>query len=127
MSAPTLSRREREILDILHRIHPGSAADVRAEMGSPPSDSAVRTILGLLCEKGHVCREKQGRKFLYAPAAPEARARRSALSHLARTFFGGRTEDAFAYWIDQEADKLSDDELDRLAARIRDARKSRNK
>ena len=127
MTAPPFSRREREIMDILHRVQPGSAADVRAEMEDPPSDSAVRTILGLLCDKGHVRRKKQGRKFLYSPAATEGRAKRSALSHLSRTFFGGRTEDAFAFWIDQEADKLSDEELDRLAARIQEARKSRKK
>ena len=114
-------------MDILHRIQPGSAVEVRAEMDEPPSDSAVRTILGLLCDKGHVRRKKQGRKFLYAPATSEGRAKRSALSHLARTFFGGRTEDAFAYWIDQEADQLSNEELDRLAARIQEARKSRRK
>lgn len=125
MSTPSLSRREREILDILFRLEKASAGDVRESMEDPPSDSAVRTILGLLCEKSHVRRERQGRKFLYAPRTPRRRALKSALSHLVKTFFGGSTEDAFAYWIDAEADRLSDEELDRLAARIQEARKSR--
>jgi len=126
MSTEPLSRREREILEILFRIQNGSAADVRAEMSDAPSDSAVRTILGLLCDKGHVRRRKEGRKFLYAPGTSPGRAKRRALSHLVRTFFGGSAEDAFAYWIDKEADQLSDEELDRLAARIQEARKSRS-
>lgn len=113
-------------MDILFRIHEGSATEIRGEMDSPPSDSAVRTMLGLLCDKGHVRRKKDGRKFLYAPGTTPARAKRSALSHLVRTFFGGKTEDAFAYWLDHEADLLSDEELDRLSARIQEARKKRS-
>ncbi|QDV08170.1 Penicillinase repressor [Planctomycetes bacterium Poly30] len=125
MSTEPLSRREREILDILFRLRGGSAAEVRAEMSEPPSDSAVRTILGLLCDKGHARRRKEGRKYLYAPGTSPGRAKRRALSHLVRTFFGGSKEDAFAYWIDEEAGQLSDEELDRLAERIQQARKSR--
>ena len=82
MSTEPLSRREREIMDILFRLRSASAADVRAEMPEAPSDSAVRTILGFLCDKGHVRRRKEGRKFLYAPGTPPGRAKRRALSHL---------------------------------------------
>lgn len=125
MSVQPLSRREREVVDILYAIEGGSAADVLAAMKDPPSYSAVRAVLGLLVEKGHVRRRKEGRKYLYAPGTPPSRARRSALRHFVRTFFGGSNGDAFAYLIDEQADKLSDDELDRLAKKIEQARHRR--
>ena len=125
MSDTPLSRREREIMDILFRIQKGSVGEVLDEMEDPPSYSGVRAILGLLADKGHLRRRKVGRKYVYAPGTPPGRAKRSALNHLARTFFGGSTEEAFAYWIDDQAKELSDSELDRLAARIEEARKQR--
>lgn len=112
-------------MEILLRLRRGSAADVRAEMADPPSDSAVRTFLGFLCDKGHLRRRKDGRKFIYAPVVAPGRARKNAFMRLVRTFFGGSTEDAFAYWIDHEAAGLSDAELSRLAAKIEEARRAR--
>lgn len=111
-------------MDVLFRLGEGSVADVRAEMAAPPSYSAVRALLGLLAEKGHVRRRKVGRKYVYTPAVPAAHARRNALRHLVRTFFDGSTEKAFAWFLDSEAKELGDEELDRLAERIEAARRA---
>jgi len=123
MSIPALSRREREIMDVLFRLGEGSVTEVRAEMGAPPSYSAVRALLGLLGEKGHVKHRKVGRKYVYAPTLPASRASRNALRHLLRTFFDDSVERAFAALLDSEAKNLSDGELDRIAERISQARR----
>lgn len=117
-----LSRREREIVDILYRLGEASAADVLAAMEDPPSYSAVRALLRLLEEKGHVRHRLEGKRYLYAPRVSAATARRSALRHLMQTFFDGSVEQAVASLLDAEAAKLSDAELDRLAELIERAR-----
>src|SRR5262245_37559603 len=116
MNIPALSRREREIMDILFAASPLSAAEVRARMSDAPGDSAVRTLLRILEEKGHVTHEEQGLRYVYAPTVSLAKAQRSAVRALVDTFFGGSREEAVAALIDEK--KLSDDELDRLAQLI---------
>ena len=125
MSLPRLNLREREVLDAVHRLGRASADDVRAVMPEPPSNSAVRTHLRILEGKGHVRHEKEGRKFLYVPAAePEAEGR-SALRHLVRTFFAGSPEKAVSALLNETAAELSTEHLDQLDALIRQTRESR--
>ena len=122
MALPRLNLREREVLDAVHRLGRASADDVRAAMPEPPSNSAVRTHLRILEAKGHVTHEKEGRRFMYAPAVAPEVAGRTALRHVVRTFFAGTPEDAFATLLSETASDLSDEELDRLDAMIQQAR-----
>ena len=123
MSTPPLSRREREIMDILYAGEAVSAADVRARMPAAPSYSAVRALLRILEAKGHVRHEARGPRYVYSPVVPRARARRSAMRSLVDTFFGGSPEHAVAALIDESRSKLGRAELDRLADLIEAARK----
>ena len=117
-----LSRREREILDVLHRLGPASAADVRAALDDPPSDSAVRTHLRILEDKGHARHEQDGPRYLYLPVQSREVAGRSALRHLMRTFFDGAPDRAVAALLDETSADLSDADLDRLDSLIQRAR-----
>jgi BlaI family transcriptional regulator, penicillinase repressor len=120
-----LSRRERQILDILFRRGPSSAAQVQGELPDPPSYSAVRSLLGVLERKGHVRHERQGARYVYRPAAEPERVRRSALSHLVATFFDDSPEQAMAALLDLSDRHLSSAELDRLSQMIEGARRKR--
>ena len=122
MSLPPLSRREREIMDALFAESPLSAADVRARLPSPPGDSAVRTLLRILEEKGHVRHAQDGPRYVYSPVVSPAKARRTALRALVQTFFGGSPSEAVAALIDESRDQLAAEDLDRLAALIEAAR-----
>ena len=119
----SLSRRERQIMDVLHRIPRATAATIREEMPSPPSYSAVRALLRILEDKGHVRHSIDGPRYVYEPVAPRATMRQSALRHLVRTFFNGSTEDAVAALIDAADTKLTRKQLDDLARRIAAARR----
>ncbi len=122
-SSGGLSRRERQIMDVIYRRGRATAADVLAELPDPPSYSAVRAMLRVLEEKGHVRHEEQGARYVFLPVVPREKARRSALKQLVQTFFDGSTEQAVAALIDLSASKLSDQDLDRLAEFIEQARK----
>ena len=122
-SPDTLSRRERQIMDVLHRIPRATAATIREEMPSPPSYSAVRALLRILEGKGHVRHLVDGPRYVYEPVAPRATHRQSALRHLVRTFFNGSTEDAVAALIDAADARLTRKQLDDLARRIAAARR----
>ena len=123
MSAhPSLSRRERQIIDILYRKGNATAAEVMAGMPDAPGYSAVRSHLATLEAKGHVRHEKDGARYVYLPTLPRRNARRSAIRHLIQTFFGGSREQAVAALLDTTSSELSAAELDRLAALIRKAR-----
>ena len=117
-----LSRRERQIMDVVYRFGKVTAAEVLAELPEPPSYSAVRAMLRLLEEKGHVRHEQDGPRYVYLPTVNRDRARRSAMRHLVRTFFDGSTEDAVAALLQSDAG-MSDDELNRLARLIETAKK----
>src|SRR5215470_19201697 len=117
----TLTRRERQIMDILYRRGRATAGEVMEELSGDPNYSTVRTQLRVLEEKGHVTHEEIGLRYVYAPAIPRRAARKSALRHLVDTFFDGSAENAVAALLGGE--RLSDDELDRIAGLIARARK----
>jgi len=117
-----LSRRERQIMDVIYRHGRVTAAEVLAELPDPPGYSAVRAMLRLLEDKGHVRHEQDGPRYVYLPTVNRDKARRSALRHLVRTFFDGSTEDAVAALL-QADNGMSEDELARLAKLIDGAKK----
>ena len=119
----TLTRRERQIMDVLYRRTRATAADVMAELPGEPNYSTVRTQLRVLEDKGHVRHEEEGGRYVYAPAVPRHAARKSALKHLVETFFDGSAEQVVAAVLGGEASRLSDEELDRVSALIDKARK----
>jgi predicted transcriptional regulator len=119
----TLTRRERQIMDVLYRRNRATAAEVMAELPGEPNYSTVRTQLRVLEEKSHVRHEEEGGRYVYAPAVPRHAARKSALKHLVETFFDGSAEQVVAAVLGGEASRLSDEELDRVSALIDKARK----
>jgi len=118
-----LSRRERQIMDIVYARGKASAIEVLHEMQDPPTRTAVRTMLRILEEKGHLKHGKKGREFIYQPIKPRSRAGRSALRRVLETFYNGSLEKAVAAHLSDPTSEPSADELKRLNALIRDARK----
>src|SRR3954468_8068378 len=116
-----LSRRERQIMEIVYRRGKATAAEVMEDLPDPPTYSAVRAALRLLEEKGELKHEQDGPRYIYLPTLPRDRARNSALSHLMRTFFGGSAGQVVNALVEDE--RLSEAELDRLARLIERARK----
>jgi len=117
-----LSKRERQIMDILYRQGQASAAEVQANLPDPPSYSAVRATLRILEEKGHVHHHQDGPRYVFRPAVARDKATRSAIRHLVRTFFNGSAEQAVTTLLDESTSKLTTEELDRLAGLIDEAR-----
>ncbi|MHC5034087.1 MAG: BlaI/MecI/CopY family transcriptional regulator [Planctomycetota bacterium] len=118
----TLSRRERQIMDIIYRSGQASASDVLENLPDPPSYSSVRATLRILEEKGHVRHEKDGPRYVYLPIVSRRRARRSALRQLVNTFFDGSVEQVVAALLNAPEPDLTDEELDRLARIIEEVR-----
>lgn len=118
-----LSRRERQIMDIVYAEGRATAAQVREALPDPPSYSAVRALLRILEEKGHLRHETDGNRYVYLPTVPRGTARRSALENLITTFFDGSPRDAMAALLDLGKDELSDDDLARLSDEIEKARR----
>jgi BlaI family penicillinase repressor len=118
-----LSRRERDIMDVLFRRSRATAEEVMHELSGAPSYSTVRTQLRVLEEKGHVKHVEEGRRFVYMPAVARAAARKVALRHVVETFFDGSVERVVAALIGGEATRLSDDELQRIQALVDKAKK----
>lgn len=116
-----LSRRERQILDILYAKGTATVAEVQDALPDPPSYSAVRALLRILEEKGHARHQSQGTRYLYLPMVPRERARNSALTRIVTTFFDGSAAQAAAALVDSGS--LSDEELTKLSALIERARK----
>ena len=121
-SPAQLSRRERQIMDVLFRLGRASAGEVRAAMADPPSYSAVRAQLRTLEEKGHARHEEEKLRYVYLPKARPEQARKLALAHLVDTFFGGSASGAAAALLDASAARLNDAELNHLEALIAKAR-----
>jgi predicted transcriptional regulator len=119
----TLTRREREIMDILYRRGRATAGEVMEDLPGSLHYSTVRTQLRVLEEKGHVSHEEQGLRYVYAPAVPRRAARKSALRHLVDTFFDGSAEQVVAAVLGGEGSKLSEEELTRIADLVAKARK----
>lgn len=122
MTPGGLSRRERQIMDILYRQGKASANDVRDAMPDAPSYSAVRAMLRVLEEKGHVKHQEEGMKYVYSPVVAAGKAKRSAVKHVLETFFDGSAEQAVAALLDVSSSKLTREELDRMAALIEKAK-----
>ena len=120
---PALSRRERQILDVLYARGRATAAEVREGLPDPPSYSAVRTLLRIIEEKGHVRHEADGARYVYMPTVSHGSAQRSAMRHVLDTFFKGSATQAIAALLDEGAGKLSERDFDRLAALIAEARR----
>jgi predicted transcriptional regulator len=122
-SAPTqLSRRERQIMDVVYRLGKATVSDVLERLPDPPSYSAVRALMRILEEKGHLSHEQDGPRYVYLPTVPRDAAQASALSHLVRTFFGGSAEAAVAALLDLPEHGMSEGELSRLSRLIDEAR-----
>jgi BlaI family penicillinase repressor len=119
----TLTRRERQIMDVLYRRGRATAAEVMEDVSGEPNYSTVRTQLRVLEDKGHVRHEEQGLRYIYMPAVPRRAARKSALKHLMDTFFDGSAEQVVAAVLGGEAARLSDDDLKRIADLVEKARK----
>lgn len=119
--ADPLSRRERQIMDVLYARASATASEVREALPDPPSYSAVRALLRILVEKGHARHEQDGARYVYYPVVSRDRARRSALRRLVSTFFEGSAAQAAAALIGSES--LSRDDLERLSSLIEKARR----
>ncbi len=110
-------------MDAIHELGEASVADVLAKIPDPPSYSAVRTMIRLLETKGHLKHRQEGTKYIYRAARSPEVAKRSALNHLIRTFFGGSATDTVAALLDPSVAKLSDDDILRLEQLIQDAKR----
>jgi len=121
--ANELSRRERQIMDVLYELGRATAAEVRERLPDPPSYSAVRAMLRILEDKGHLRHEQDGPRYVFSPAVPREQARESALRRVVRTFFDGSPESAMSALLDLGVEDLDEEALRRLADRIAEARK----
>jgi len=123
----TLSRRERQIMDVLYRLGRATANEVMDALAGQPNYSTVRTQLRVLEGKGHVRHEEHGLRFIYMPTVPRHTARQSALRHLMETFFEGSAEKMLSTLLGSDGSRLSEGELERLALLIENARKKGRK
>jgi BlaI family penicillinase repressor len=122
VSASTLSRRERQIMDILYQRGKSAASEVREAMPDAPSYSAVRAMLRVLEEKGHVKHRSEGLRYVYLPTVTHDKAKRSAVKHLLDTFFNDAPEDVVAALLDVSSTRMTREELDRMAEMIEKAK-----
>jgi predicted transcriptional regulator len=118
---PSLSRRERQILDVVYRRGRASAADVTAELPDAPTYTTVRGLLRILEEKGHLRHDEDGGRYIYFPSTPREDAGASQLQHVVRTFFDGSASKAMAAFLGSTRGALSDEELARLRAIVENA------
>jgi predicted transcriptional regulator len=126
MEAPAaLSRRERQILDVLYRLGRATAAEVTAELADAPTSTTVRGLLRILEEKGHVRHEREGVRYVYLPAVEKEDAGVSVLAHVLRTFFEGSPSRAMAALLGSGGARPGEAELERLARLVDRARKER--
>ena len=122
-----LSRRERQIMDILYQRRRATASEIHQALPDAPTYSAVRAKLRVLEDKGHVRHEEESLRYVYLPTKPRETARRSALHHLISTFFEGSVEQAMAALLDLSAAKLKPESLDRIQSMIDQAKKESNR
>jgi predicted transcriptional regulator len=119
----TLSRRERQIMDIIYQLKEATVAQVLERLPNPPSYSAVRALLRVLENKGHLSHKQDGPRYVFSPTLSRETARQTALQHLRKTFFNGSTEEIVAALLDLSEDDLSDEDYYRLLELIEKARK----
>ena len=117
-----LTKRERQIMDVLYRLGRATATEIMAEVPGSPGNSTIRTQLRVLERKGHVKHEEIGLRYLYMPTVPRHSARKSALRHVVDTFFDGSSAKAVAALLGGEAARVTDEELERIAELVRTAR-----
>jgi len=122
-----LSRRERQIMDVIYRRGSATATEITADLPDPPTSTAVRTMLRILEDKGHLTHEQDGIRYVYHAVVDRDKARESVINHVVRTFFDGSAEQAMATLIDRSGSELTDAELARLAALIANARKRQDR
>ena len=122
--ADDLTRRERQVMDILYRRGESTVAEIMAELPDPPTYSAVRSILRILGEKKLISYKEDGPRYVYYPAEPAERAREDVLEHVVNTYFAGSTEQAVTALLRMSDADVSDDEIKRLRDKIRNARQS---
>jgi predicted transcriptional regulator len=113
-----LSRRERQIMDVLYRLGESTVAEVMEQLPDPPSYSAIRATMRILEEKGHLAHREDGPRYVYAPSVERESARSAALDHLVETFFDGSTEDALVALLRKSDLELSEEQMQRLAREI---------
>jgi predicted transcriptional regulator len=117
-----LSRRERQIMDVLYERGRATAAEILAALPDPPSYSAIRALIKVLEDKGHVKHQEDGPRYVFTPSVPRSKARRNAVKHLLQTFFDDSTSEAVASLLGS-AGKLKPEELDKIEELIARARK----
>lgn len=125
---PELSRRERQVMDLVYALGEATASEIQAGLQDGTSNAAVRSILRILVEKGHLQHRQDGPRYVYLPTVSRERARRSALEHVVETFFDGSAEGALAALLDLRREDLSPDDIERLEAlidRLRQAEEER--
>ena len=120
----SLSRRERQIMDVLHRRGRATAAEITADLDDAPTNTTIRTLLRILSEKGHVRFEQDGRTYVYSPAADRAETGASMMTYVVRTFFGGSPDKAMAALLGGEAGKLTEAQLDRIESLVAETKRS---
>lgn len=118
-----LSRRERQIMDVVYRLERATVNEVLERLPSPPSYSAVRALMRILEEKGHLRHEQEGTRYVYLPTTPREAASESMLRHLVSTFFGGSTEAAVAALLDASSERMSGEEWERISRLVENARR----
>ena len=119
----TLTRRERQIMDVLYRLGSATAADVQGNIADAPSYSAVRALLRILVDKGHIKHSYDGPRYLYAPIVSRPVAQKSALKQLVKTFFDGSPSNAVAALLEMSGKDLSGGELEKLAKIVEQAKR----
>jgi predicted transcriptional regulator len=119
---PRLSRRERQIMDVLYRLGSATASDIHTNLPDAPTYTTVRGLLRVLVTKGHAKHERDGRRYVYRPATPTPSAGASSIAHVVNTFFAGSMSDALAALLGSRANRVSEEELARLSAIVRQAR-----
>ena len=122
-----LSRRERQIMDVVYRRGSATASEITADLPEPPTSTAVRTMLRILEDKGHLTHLQDGVRHVYKPVLAAEKARESVISHLIRTFFNGSAEQAMVTLIDSSGSDLTDAELARLADLIQKTRRNQSR
>jgi predicted transcriptional regulator len=118
-----LSRRERQIMDILYERGRATAAEILAAIPDPPSYSSIRALVKVLEDKGHVKHQEDGPRYVFTPSVPRSKARRNAVKHLLQTFFADSAGDAVASLLGESGGKLKSEELDKIEQLIAQARK----
>jgi predicted transcriptional regulator len=118
-----LSRRERQIMDIIFQNGHATAAEVQEQLPDPPSYSSVRALLRVLEEKGYLKHKMDGPRYVFSSTIAREKAKNTALKHVMQTFFNGSTEKAVAALLDMSSSDLTEEELDRLSKMIEEARK----